>query len=43
VIFGRYSFAVFSDLGYNTLLIREVMMDKISRSKNLFKQQTKMC
>jgi len=43
VISGRYSFAVFSDLGYNTLLIREVTRDKISGSKSLFKQQTKMC
>jgi O-antigen/teichoic acid export membrane protein len=41
VIFGKYSFAVaftaifavFSDLGYNTLLIREVARDKTQASK----------
>ncbi|MGB2840861.1 MAG: oligosaccharide flippase family protein [Halobacteriota archaeon] len=41
VIFGKYSFAlaftaifaVFSDLGYNTLLIREVARDKSLASK----------
>lgn len=41
VIFGKYSFAlaftaifaVFSDLGYNTLLIREVARDKSLVSK----------
>jgi len=49
VVFGKYSFAftaifaVFSDLGYNALLFREVTRDKISGSKSLFKQQTKMC
>ena len=43
VIFGKYSFAlaftaifaVFSDLGYNTLLIREVARDKSQASKYL--------
>ncbi|MCK4736157.1 MAG: flippase, partial [Methanophagales archaeon] len=43
VIFGKYSFAlaftaifaVFSDLGYNTLLIREVAKDKSQTSKYL--------
>jgi len=43
VIFGKYSFAlsftalfaVFSDLGYNTLLIREVARDKAQASKYL--------
>ena len=43
VIFGKYSFAlaftaifaVFSDLGYNTLLIREVARDKFQASKYL--------
>ena len=43
VIFGKYSFAlafvaifaVFSDLGYNTLLIREIARDKSQASKYL--------
>ena len=43
VVFGKYSFAfaftalftVFSDLGYNTLLIREVARDKSQASKYL--------
>ena len=43
VIFGKYSFAIafagifaaFSDLGYNTLLIREVARDKTQASKYL--------
>ena len=43
VIFGKYSFAlaftalfaVFSDLGYNTLLIREVARDKSQAGKYL--------
>jgi len=43
VIFGKYSFAlaftaifaIFSDLGYNTLLIREVARDKSSAGKYL--------
>ncbi len=43
VIFGKYSFAlafiaifaIFSDLGYNTLLIREVARDKTRASKYL--------
>ena len=43
VIFGKYSFAlaftaifaVFSDLGYNTLLTREVVRDKSQASKSL--------
>jgi len=43
VIFGKYSFAlaftalfaVFSDLGYNTLLIREVARDKTQAGKYL--------
>ena len=43
VVFGKYSFAlaftaifaVFSDLGYNTLLIREVARDKTQASKYL--------
>ena len=43
VIFGKYSFAlaftaifaIFSDLGYNTLLIREVARDKSQASKYL--------